>query len=773
MPLVKKISEKLFTNFDMLGIRDFFWRFLAVFIIFSMLIAGLLFNYNKNLKIVTEHETDQYLYQIATATADNLFSTFQKNRTVTRELASALSEKEYASLDDAMDFLQKRMSLNNLKDAGLLDSTGTWHMVNGEDFNPDSTSSSFEQAAANSSITMEIIKADEQYSLVIIMPLGSLQIEKLQMRALCMEIELASFGEDFNFSFLKGVGYANIIDSDGLVIYSGSSVSDMHHQNLLEKLESATLEKTNIQQIRDDIKRGKSGSLRVTSEQEDNVIYYYPMAWSKWYVFVVVSTSFLQARTAALMSVLIKASIGVGITFTLATLFAYVVLECTYRKKRKLLEEDANSLRFREELYRLAVANSTKHVMRLDIENKKLLIEAESFYGVKAGAVFENVPESILSGDLVAPESKQVVADFFQRILEGNDRETCVASMMNAAGEYSLHQINCSLIYSANNKPVDAIITYEDAEISNEKEMAYSRWRQALELLPSKRYRLLEENLSKNTVDNFEGTLFDVGYVDNIKDYDQKIRVFLDEFVCPDDVNLFAPILSRTQLIKDYYEGKRVGKFEFRFIQAKFEPRWIKLTYQLIEYPNSTDIKIYKMYEDIDSKKKKELSLISDSEQDSLTKLFNRRALEIRISEVIKHSDKDQTHAFLFFDIDYFKSVNDRFGHATGDKTLISFAQKLETVFRKDDIVGRIGGDEFVVFMRNVPNKEDVEKKARSMQALSVMMKNEKQKISCSTGIALYPKAGENFGALYKAADKALYRVKENGRGSHAFYEED
>ena len=168
-----------------------------------------------------------------------------------------------------------------------------------------------------------------------------------------------------------------------------------------------------------------------------------------------------------------------------------------------------------------------------------------------------------------------------------------------------------------------------------------------------------------------------------------------------------------------------------------------------------------------------ELSLISDSEQDSLTKLFNRRALEIRISEVIKHSDKDQTHAFLFFDIDYFKSVNDRFGHATGDKTLISFAQKLETVFRKDDIVGRIGGDEFVVFMRNVPNKEDVEKKARSMQALSVMMKNEKQKISCSTGIALYPKAGENFGALYKAADKALYRVKENGRGSHAFYEED
>ena len=120
----------------------------------------------------------------------------------------------------------------------------------------------------------------------------------------------------------------------------------------------------------------------------------------------------------------------------------------------------------------------------------------------------------------------------------------------------------------------------------------------------------------------------------------------------------------------------------------------------------------------------------------------------------------------LAIDIDNFKGVNDNLGHLVGDKVLIDAANKFKKIFRKTDIIGRFGGDEFVIFIKDVPSQEFIENKASEIlnSIRSKVNNNDKCKISASVGIALCPAHGLDFHELYKNADDALYFSKKHNK---------
>ena len=114
--------------------------------------------------------------------------------------------------------------------------------------------------------------------------------------------------------------------------------------------------------------------------------------------------------------------------------------------------------------------------------------------------------------------------------------------------------------------------------------------------------------------------------------------------------------------------------------------------------------------------------------------------------------------------------IRDRYGHATGDLVIVHFAKILKEQLRAEDIVGRIGGDEFVVFI-SVPSREWVEIKAQSLVLAlhhECMDRANRCKISASIGIAIAPESGADFETLYKNADTALYCIKEKGKNGFA-----
>ena len=167
--------------------------------------------------------------------------------------------------------------------------------------------------------------------------------------------------------------------------------------------------------------------------------------------------------------------------------------------------------------------------------------------------------------------------------------------------------------------------------------------------------------------------------------------------------------------------------------------------------------------------KNKQNSLLKEkSETDSLTGIFNRGACKELISNYIENKSNDLYGAFFIIDIDNFKGVNDNLGHKIGDDVLKDLADNLKRLFRKSDIVGRWGGDEFIVFMKDLDfsNLHVASKIATNLcntMNKTVTYNDISQNISLSIGI-VFTKDNINFTELYQKADEILYTVKENGK---------
>lgn len=167
--------------------------------------------------------------------------------------------------------------------------------------------------------------------------------------------------------------------------------------------------------------------------------------------------------------------------------------------------------------------------------------------------------------------------------------------------------------------------------------------------------------------------------------------------------------------------------------------------------------------------------LQNKAETDLLTGVLNKMATEKHIKEYLDGEGANEPGMLFLLDIDNFKKINDTMGHAFGDQVLSTLGVKLRNQFRTTDIIGRIGGDEFMVYLKKIPN-EDIRKKEadkmlqffRSFQAGDYV----KYSATASIGVALYPDDASNFTDLYKAADKGVYLSKQKGKNALSFYEE-
>ena len=174
----------------------------------------------------------------------------------------------------------------------------------------------------------------------------------------------------------------------------------------------------------------------------------------------------------------------------------------------------------------------------------------------------------------------------------------------------------------------------------------------------------------------------------------------------------------------------------------------------------------------IRTNRKQNEELIRTAELDGLTGAYNKRATEAYINKILTQMP-DEKGTFVILDVDKFKDVNDRYGHAAGDMVLHELAKTFFRHFRKDDIIGRIGGDEFVIYMRNTESKEIASARVKNLienvRSLPFEEMNGNH-VTISVGIAFVPEAGNCYMDLYKNADTALYETKQNGRDGYHVY---
>ena len=162
--------------------------------------------------------------------------------------------------------------------------------------------------------------------------------------------------------------------------------------------------------------------------------------------------------------------------------------------------------------------------------------------------------------------------------------------------------------------------------------------------------------------------------------------------------------------------------------------------------------------------------LIHLSEIDPLTSVYNKETTQKLIDQKIKQNEH---FCFLILDVDEFKSVNDNYGHAVGDIVLKKLGNLFKNHFRQTDIVGRIGGDEFIILIQD---ENIAESRIQSLLQKVNELKIEELKdfkLSISIGIAFAPKDGTTFMELYRHADQALYQTKRTGKNNYKIYKND
>lgn len=167
-------------------------------------------------------------------------------------------------------------------------------------------------------------------------------------------------------------------------------------------------------------------------------------------------------------------------------------------------------------------------------------------------------------------------------------------------------------------------------------------------------------------------------------------------------------------------------------------------------------------------------ALYETARTDALSGLANRYALNEFMSRLIADSRREkQEFAFLFLDLDHFKTVNDSLGHDIGDQIINNVSKMINEELRTNDFVARVGGDEFVIVVKNYHSMDDLIKLISRIQdkiKLPMVIEGHHLENACSIGIAIYPKDAQDHLSLMKNADIAMYEAKKNGRARYHFY---
>jgi diguanylate cyclase (GGDEF)-like protein/PAS domain S-box-containing protein len=297
---------------------------------------------------------------------------------------------------------------------------------------------------------------------------------------------------------------------------------------------------------------------------------------------------------------------------------------------------------------------------------------------------------------------------------------------------------------------------------------------QELILLEGERYRIATE-LSNDVLFEYHINSDTMVLSDKFKElfgYNPSIVGFCGDnirrrgSIHPDDWGIYL------ELCEELTVGTSIIEAEFRIKDRLGEYIWCQLMGKTIYDDDKVPVRVIGKLVNIDTQKRELEALEYKATRDPLTGVYNK---EITIKKIDKfiHGNRSNMHVLMFIDFDDFKRINDTYGHLQGDRVLTYVIGRIKETFAEGEIIGRIGGDEFVVFVGNITNVDEVLAKANKLQDglnTTYISDNHSIPISGSIGIAIYPEAGLHYEQLMDRADKALYRVKEQGKKSFMLY---
>lgn len=243
--------------------------------------------------------------------------------------------------------------------------------------------------------------------------------------------------------------------------------------------------------------------------------------------------------------------------------------------------------------------------------------------------------------------------------------------------------------------------------------------------------------------------------------------LYARDVVAVDDYKEYSRHISVDHVRQSYEDKKETINLQFRRKNGD-DYHWMELFVHAFQEPETS--KMYALYylKDINDKKIRQIENERAATRDPLTNVLNRRVFE---EKTIQYMEEDaragESCAFLILDIDDFKDFNDKYGHQGGDDVLCAFVDILRETFRRTDYIGRFGGDEFVVFLKNYVSKGILDQRLDEFQ--KKLARHRPQPLYCSIGIAIMCRETFDYEKCLGKADEALYESKNSGKNRYSY----
>ncbi|MBU8906419.1 sensor domain-containing diguanylate cyclase [Desertibacillus haloalkaliphilus] len=259
--------------------------------------------------------------------------------------------------------------------------------------------------------------------------------------------------------------------------------------------------------------------------------------------------------------------------------------------------------------------------------------------------------------------------------------------------------------------------------------------------------------------------------VENIIGYEvtefNKNPNLIKEIIYKEDVTIFNENEQKLN------EGKSI-QVKHRIVTPNDEIRWVHMKATPIQDSFGDVVKINGTLLDITAEKQLERKLKQLAYYDNLTDLPNRTLLQKHLKKVLARSKRHNHRVIIaFIDLDGFKKVNDKLGHDSGDILLQEVATRLNNSVREEDLIARMGGDEFIMVFEETEKEEvaGISKRILANISKSFEINDQEVSVSPSIGISMFPEDGEDSNTLIKNADTAMYVAKSKGKSTYQFYD--
>lgn len=420
----------------------------------------------------------------------------------------------------------------------------------------------------------------------------------------------------------------------------------------------------------------------------------------------------------------------------------------------------SKNVRYMDKLYNSYIDHTNDGLVLFNLE-QKILKANQAFYDLFGYTKHQVVGKRL---DEIEPQLRSELKGIFNQLNEGTNIKRYEAVWYSSTGEPIDISINFTPIPDDIGKIVGVVSILQDIRELVETKRALQN--------SEERYRLIADHMHDliEVLDEDGRIIYASPSHKLILGItpEELVGTITFEHIHPEDV---AAIEKK---FKRIFESSHISNFEYRIQMGDKRWLWVESNLKAVKNSDGHIYQIISSTRDISRRKIVENRLRQMAYTDHLTGLTNRRIFQqIGRKALASAKRKSEMAAIMYLDGDHFKDVNDRFGHAIGDEVLILLGERLKQSVREEDVVARIGGDEFAIMIQDIESREAVETVAkRIIQNVMRPYKVEGNTIdmTMSIGISIFPTHGITMDQLLNRADQALYEAKHKGKNTLNFY---